>query len=149
MEIITDESILPEDLSADETLEDETEGYRESVAFDGTDFVRDGANRLVTSDGVSAYEDWCRICLATEKGSLFCYPEDFGLDTSRIPNATSRGEVESILRKEITDALMADSYQRTDSIESIEFDWIDSDSVEVEISVRGVDDTTVELEVTI
>ena len=149
MAIITDESILPEDLTAEETLEDEADGYRESVAFDGIDFVRDGANKLETADGISAYEDWCRTCLATEKGSLFAYPDDFGMDTSRIPKATSRGEVESILRKEITDALMADSAQRTDSIESIEFEWLDSDSVEVLVSVRGIDDTTVELTVTI
>ena len=146
-------AILPEDLleeSAEtEAEEEEFTGYRESIAFDGTDFVRDGANRLVGSNGLEAYEDWCRTCLATEKDSLFCYPSDFGIDTSDIAFATSRGEVESILTKEITDALMADSYHRTESIEDINFEWGESDSVEVEISVNGIEEMTIDLSVTI
>ena len=167
--------LLPDDFMDDELLDDEDEedfdgeddddedgeddddydeddgenedDFEESVLFDGIDFVRDGANRLVTADGVTAYEDWCRTCLSTEQGSLFCYPDDFGIDTSEIPYATSRGEVETILMKEITDALMADG--RTSSVEDIEFEWNDDGDVEAHISVVGTSNEEVNISVNI
>ena len=40
---------------------------------------------------------------------------------------------------------MADPYGRTSYVEDITFDWINSDSVVVDVTVVGIDDATIDI----
>ena len=119
-------------------------GYRESIFFDGIDFVRDGQNRIKASSGVEAWEQWCRKCLKTERYKSPLYPTDYGIEVDEAFHATTRELAESILQREITEALMADPYDRTDHIEDIAFVWEKSDCLYVHIIAVGIEDISID-----
>lgn len=147
------EDELDEEIEAEE-LDDEEEapvGYMESVFFDETlgDFARDGQHRLRSATGVEAWEQWCSNCLLTEKDTYPAYGELFGISTAEVFGTSDRELAESILTVEITEGLMNDPYGRTEFVESIDFEWIGADAVQVHLVVRGIDDASIDLTTTI
>ena len=94
-------------------------GYRNGIAFDykNEDFMRDGMNKLLDSDGIESWKSWCINCLNTQRYAHLAYSSDFGIDIDKVFKAGSRDEVESILTREITEAILADPYQRANYIE--------------------------------
>ena len=150
------ENLFPADeleIVADE-LDDEEDspvGYMESVYFDEDigDLARDGQYRLKGATGLEAWEQWCRNCLATEKGAYPAYGDRFGISTYEAFASDSREETESLLRVEITEGLMNDPYGRTEYVEEIEFNWLDSSSLQVVVTVRGIADATIDITVLI
>lgn len=137
-----EEIVTAEDLNTDQPTV-----YRNGVAFDDErgDFLRDGLNKLMDSDGIGSWKSWCANCVRTERYKHLAYSTDFGIELDKAMNASSREEAENILTREITEALMADPYKRTKYIEEITFDWTAPDSVSVVVTVRGVDDTTIDV----
>ena len=121
--------------------------YKNGIAFDSLlgDFLRDGRHRLLDSDGVGSWKSWCENCLRTERYKHLAYSTDFGIEIDKAMNASSRTEAESILNREITEAIMADPYRRAKYIEEIIYDWTAPDSVVVAVTIRGVDDTTIDV----
>lgn len=161
------ENLYPDDLQevaeeAEEELEDEEEleeeeeeeaddeeavaQFRESVSFDGEDFQRDVFNRTQDASGVEAYEQWCRVCLATERGTLDLYPAEFGIDMERVREARSFSSAKAILASEIKKALMADTAKRTVSVDAIEFIRRSDDSLEAIITVTDASNAEREIE---
>lgn len=144
------ENLFPEDDEEEiiaEELEDEEEtpvGYLDSVYFDDEigDFVRDGQHRLKTATGIEAWEQWCINCLLTEKEKYPAYGDLFGIATEEAFQSDDRAEIESILTLEITEGLMNDPYGRTEFVESVDFNWLESHTVEITVTVRGIDDVT-------
>ena len=134
--------ITQEDLSSDMPI-----GYRNGIAFDYEtgDFVMDGKNKILDSDGIESWKSWCIICLQTERYAHLACPSDFGIDTAAAMRATSRVEAESILTREITEAILADPYERTKFVEDIKFDWTAPDTVKVNAVIHGIDDVTIDL----
>lgn len=120
-------------------------GYRGSIYFDGTDLVRDGLNKLRASTGIEAWEQWCTKCLSTERYKYPIYPTDFGIETEEAFHAVTRDLAESILYREITEALKADPYGRTSYVENIVFDWQGSDSLYVSVSVIGIENASIDI----
>ena len=147
-----EDNLYPEDYE-DETIdEEETEdeepiGYRPGVAFDWQtgDFIRDGRNRLLEATGVESWAQWCQNCLQTERYKHLAYSDDFGIELDEAFKAESREEAESILTRQITEALEADPYGRTAYINNIEFDWTAPDAVNVDVTVVGIADVTIDL----
>ena len=137
-----EEVIDKEDLIAEEPT-----GYRNGVAFDYQtgDFKRDGKNRLLDSDGIESWKSWCINCLHTERYKHLAYSTDFGIETEAAMKAASREEAESILARQITEAIMADPYERTAYIEEISFDWTAPDTVEVFVAIHGINDVTIDV----
>ena len=137
-----EEIITEEDLVSTATT-----GYRNGVAFDEKtgDFRRDGMHKLLDSDGVESWKSWCINCIQTERYKHLAYSSDFGIEIDLAMKAGSREEAESILTRQITEAIMADPYKRTQFIENIQFNWTTPDSVEVSVTINGVDDVTVDL----
>lgn len=132
-----------------EDVEDEAPiGYRPGVAFDwGTgDFIRDGRHRLIDASGVDSWQQWCRNCLQTERYKHLAYSDDFGIEVDEAFAAESQEEAESILTRQITEALQADPYGRTSYIDSIDFDWQAPDAVLVTLVVVGIADVTIDVE---
>lgn len=134
--------ITQEDLSSDKPI-----GYRNGIAFDYEtgDFKRDGKNNILDSDGIESWKSWCIICIQTERYAHLACPSDFGIDTSAAMRAKSREEAESILTREITEAILADPYERTKYVEDLDFDWTDPDTVKVTAVIHGIDDVSIDL----
>lgn len=126
-------------------------GYLNSIYFDDTigDLKRDGKNAIVTATGVEAWEQWCTNCLLTEKNTLPAYGSTFGISTAGLFGVSDRQTIEDVLSAEIVAALEADPYGRTASVASVVFNWIEPDAVEASVTVRGIEDVTVDITVVI
>lgn len=137
-----DEVVLDEDLVTEGPI-----GYRNGVAFDyeNGDFKRDGKNKLMDCDGIESWRSWCINAMQTERYACLAYSTDFGIEWSKVFQAESQEEAESIATRQITECLLADPYQRTRFVESIEYDWTAPDSVEIHVSVQGIDDVSIDL----
>ncbi len=122
-------------------------GYKRGVSFDFEigDFIRDGSNCLVECSGVESWESWCKNCLNTERYKYLAYSSDFGIELDEAFQADTHEMAEAILTREITEALLADPYGRTDYISDISFNWIHPDSVQITCTVHGIDDVTLDI----
>ena len=104
-----EEIVTAEDLNSDQPTV-----YKNGIAFDSLlgDFLRDGRHRLLDSDGVESWKSWCENCIRTERYKHLAYSSDFGIEIDKAMKASSRTEAESILTREITEAIMSDPYKR-------------------------------------
>ena len=136
------EYITEEDLIAEKPI-----GYRNGIAFDYErgDFPRDGMNKMLDSNGIESWKSWCINCLQTERYKHLAYSTDFGIELEAAMKAVGRDEAESILTRQITEALMADPYHRTSYISEISFNWTAPDSVVVTVTIHGIDDVTIDV----
>lgn len=136
------EVITEADLQSDKTI-----GYRNGVAFDYEigDFPRDGMNKMLDSTGIESWKSWCINCLHTERYKHLAYSSDFGIEIDAAFRATSREEAESILTRQISEALMADPYGRTKYVSEIIFDWTAPDAVVVTVTIHGIEDVTIDV----
>lgn len=121
--------------------------YRNGVAFDyqNGDFQRDGKNKLIDSNGIESWKAWCINCLQTERYKHLAYGPDFGIETEPAFRAASRAEAESVLTRQITEAIMADPYQRAKYIAEIEFTWEAPDAIKTHVIIQGIDDVSIDL----
>ena len=137
------EILDPEDLVTGKPI-----GYRNGVAFDYEilgDFTRDGRNRLLDSTGIESWKSWCINCICTERYKYLAYSTDFGIELDKVFAAGSHEEAESILTREITEAIMADPYGRAAYVESIEYDWKAPDAIEARVTVQGINDVSIDI----
>lgn len=134
-------------ITEEDLIEQKPIGYRNGISFDYElgDFPRDGMNKMLDSNGIESWESWCLNCLQTERYKHLAYSSDFGIELDAALRANSREEAESILTRQITEALMADPYERTAYIADISFNWTASDSVNVDVIVHGRDDVTIDI----
>ena len=137
-----DEVITEEDLASDTPI-----GYRNGLSFDHEtgDFRRDGKNKILDSDGIESWKSWCINCISTERYTHLAYSSDFGIDLTAAMQASSRAEAESILTREISEAILADPYGRTQYVEDISFDWTAPDTVKISATIHGIDDVSIDL----
>ena len=122
-------------------------GYRNGLAFDHQygDFLLDGMHKMLDSDGIESWKSWCINCVQTERYMHLAYSTDFGIEKEKAMKANSREEAESILTRQITEALMADPYKRAKYKEKITYDWTAPDTVVVAVTVHGVEDATIDI----
>ena len=137
-----DEVITEADL-----VEDKPIGYRNGIAFDyrNGDFMRDGKNKILDSDGIESWKSWCINCIQTERYKHLAYPTDFGIELDLVFGAETHEMAESILTREITEALLADPYRRTSYIDNMEIDWTAPDAINVSLTLHGIDDVTLDI----
>ena len=126
-------------------------GYRPGVAFawNPGDFVRDGRNRIVDATAIESWQQWCMNCLQTQRFKHLAYSSDFGINVDEAFASENREEAESILTREINEALRADPYQRTQYISDIIFEWTAPDAVQATVIVVGIADATIDITVNI
>ena len=115
------------------------EAYLPSMYFDyeSGDFVRQKDGRLKEATGIEAWEQWCHKAIRTQRGAYEAYEDNFGVDFDRLLQAESRAEVENILNRQIKEALMNDSAERTQFVGKVEFVW-HADRLEVTVPVTGI-----------
>lgn len=136
-----------EEITQDELKDDEPVGYKEGVYFDEElgDFHRDGRYRIGYATGIKSWEQWCINCLSTERGKYPLYGR-FGIATEEGFKAGDRKKTESILTREICEALQADPYGRTKYVSDVTFDWTTApDALVVKSTVVGIDDVTIDI----
>ena len=109
--------------------------YLPSLEFDFAlgDFVRDGANKLVSCDGHKAWQQWCLKAVLTERFACLAYGPDIGTETEDQAERT-RAAKELALERTITEALLVD--QRTEYVRGFVFDW-QSDALYISFTVKG------------
>ncbi len=127
--------------------DDSVVGYKPGLRFnyETGDFIQDGRYRIQDADGVESWEGWCKACLLTERYQHLAYNTDFGISTEEAFAAKSREKAEALLTREITEALEADPYGRTDYIEDITFNWTAPDAVQVIVTVHGIDGVMIDV----
>lgn len=147
-----EDNLFPEGYEDEIVDEDEIEseepiGYRPGVAFDWQtgDFVRDGRNRMLDATGVESWQQWCRNCLQTERYKHLAYSSDFGIDVDEVFRAETHEESESILTRQINEALLADPYGRTEYVSDIDYTWTAPDSIQATVTVVGIADVTIDV----
>lgn len=131
----------------DELQPDTPIGYRNGIAFDYQrgDFPRDGMNKMLDCDGIESWKSWCINCLRTERYKHLAYSTDFGIDLDAVFTASSHDAAESILTREINEAILADPYGRAEYIEEMTLDWTAPDTVCVALTIHGIDDVTIDI----
>lgn len=144
-------NLLPEDyeeevITAEDVESEEPAGYRNGLYFDYEtgDFRRDGRNKILDSDGIESWKSWCLNNVMTERYKHLAYSTDFGIEWEAVFAAVSHDEAESILVRQITEALLADPYERTDYVEDVNIDWTAPDAITVKVVVHGMSDATID-----
>ena len=145
------EGFEDEIVTAEELVSSAPIGYKGGASFDyeSGDFVRDGRNHMTGCSGVDSWKQWCVNTLQTERYRCLAYSTDIGLELSPVFQATSRGEAESILVRQITEALMADPYQRTAFVERVDITWPAPDAVKAYVLVHGIQNVTIDFEISL
>lgn len=136
------EIIKPEDLAASQPI-----GYRNGISFNEElgDFRIDGKNKMIDSSGLESWKSWCVNCLQTERYKHLAYSTDFGIETEAAFKAETHEKAESILVRQITEAILADPYQRAEYVEDIKFNWTAPDTVMVDVVIQGKEDVTIDI----
>ena len=137
------EVITEDDLPSDKPI-----GYRNGLSFDYEltgDFRRDGKNRILDSDGVESWKSWVINCMQTERYKHLAYSSDFGIELDPVFAAESREEAESILTRQVTEAILADPYERTEYIDNIEITWPRPDSLRLSATLHGIQNVTIDV----
>lgn len=112
------------------------ERYRPSVYFDFAkgDFSRDGANRMIRSDGREAYMQWCQKVIATEREEFLAYSEDIGTEFEEMEDFSDRSSRECEIERTITEALMI--HPATEYVREFVFDY-SSGAANVSFTIKG------------
>lgn len=142
---------IPQQIFNEATTESTRTGYKPSVYFDPEtgDFVRGGSNKLQSATGIEAWQAWCWKVIQTTRYAHYAYSKNYGVEIEEAFHAPDRATVESILERTMTEAIMADPYQRTNRVEEITFDWTAPDTVDVHLTIVGMDEATIDVEVTL
>ena len=137
-----EEVITTEDIDSEKPV-----GYRNGLSFDieTGDFRLDGRHKILDSDGIESWKSWCINCIHTQRYQHLAYGTDYGVEWDAVFAASSHEEAESILVRQITEALLADPYDRTEYVEDIEVEWTGSDAMTVNVVAHGVYDATIDL----
>lgn len=140
-----EDNLFPEDIDTVDELYDvedvSIQGYKKGLYFDMEqgDLLLNGSGQLLIGNEVQVWSAWCQKIISTPRYACDLYSTDIGIDIEKVFAAEDREEAESILESEINEALIVDPYGRTMYVQSVLFEWLSEDSIEVEITVVGVD----------
>ncbi len=104
--------------------------------FEKGDFVRDGANKILTCSGIEAYKTWCIKAVNTERKTCLAYTNEIGSEMVSAFRKPSRKTQESAIERTIRETLMTNP--RTEYVRNFSFTW-SSDSVSVRFTVKGIE----------
>lgn len=127
--------------------ESEPIGYKPGLAFDyyNGDFAKDGKNKVMEINGIDSWKSWIINCLQTERYAHLAYSTDFGISSEKVFNAENRAVAESILIREVTEAIMADPYERAKYVQINAIGWSIPDAVLLDLTIYGIDDVTLDI----
>lgn len=123
---------IPNVVTADEQ-EDAVYNPTPLFDFEKGDFVRDGANRVIMTDGYQAYRMWVFKALKTQQGACLSYL-DIGVDYEGALAETTHSAVQAELERAITEALLM--HPMTLRVRDFEFEW-SANILSVQFTVQG------------
>lgn len=126
---------FPEIVIYDATTKTEQEGYAPAYAFEGSDFVLDGAGRIVIGDGEAAWRQWCMKALCTQRGAYAAYGDNFGIEGEEALQEPTMAAVQSHLERTIVEALMQHPY--TTGVRDFTFTLDENNDLQVTFIVEG------------
>ena len=131
----------------EESDEYDTE-YRPSLKWDieSGDFVRDGTNRIMTSDGYDAFKIWCLKAVQTERYTCAAYSDDIGVEMEDACKELDQRAVELSIERTIRETLEVNP--RTAAVEDFEFSW-NGDEVYATFTVIAVNNDGFTMEITV
>lgn len=152
-----EENLFPEDELEDDIDEleddddDEPIGYKIAPFFDSRlgEFMMNGSGQIIDADGVTAWQQWCENVIATDRYNHDSYTDDIGIDYDEIFQSNDQEEIETLLETEISEALECDPYGRTQYVQNVEFEWLNSTEVIVKVDVVGIENEIISIEQTI
>jgi hypothetical protein len=103
------------------------------------DFVFDSAGKINTATEQEMFMQWCLKACHVMRFSKIAYSNSYGAEIDRALQEPTRAAKESYLQRTITDAILADPYQRAINVTAFKFEWSE-DSVEVTFEIIAVDD---------
>lgn len=112
---------------------------RKSLYFDFEkgDFSLDIAGQIKTATPYDAWVQWCLKTIYTQRGALLAYSGQIGVEMEEALKQDDRAMQESYIERTVTEALLADPYQRTIRVYDFHFYW-GVDNVEVTLVVSGI-----------
>lgn len=122
-------------------------GYQNGIAFDDRtgDFKRDGRNTILDATGVESWKNWCVNCIQTERYKHLAYSTDFGIDLDAALRAESREAAESILTREITEAVARTRMAGAPILNRWRSTGPRRIAIRVDTVLHGIDDVTIDL----
>lgn len=121
-----------------------------SVSFDFKlgDFVLTGSGKMLQSTEREAWIQWCIKSIYTQRYAYYAYSSNTGAEIEEAMNEPDRKAQESALQRTITEALLADPYNRTAYVKSFAFSW-GPDYVKIECTVGHRDGTEENIQTTL
>lgn len=116
--------------------------------FKTGDFVKDSAGKIIMANDQEMFIQWCLKAVYTERFAKMAYGDNYGAQTDAARSEPTRKAQESYLKRTITDAIMADPYQRAVSVLNFFFTW-ENDSLEIAFEVVAVDGLGATIQVSI
>lgn len=104
--------------------------------FEKGDYCLDNSGKIISA---TPYEAWCQWCLKTvytQRWAFLGYSDQIGIEMEEAFNQPSNKATESILIRTITEALLADPYERTKRVYDFHFNW-HVDGLNVTFTVNG------------
>lgn len=113
------------------------ERYRKSLAWDisNGDFVKNGANQIVESNGRDTYRNWCFKSAVTERYSCLSYPNEIGVEMESALKEPTEAAVESAIERTVTEALLVNP--RTEYVRGFSF-VRNGDEIRVNCRIKGI-----------
>jgi phage baseplate assembly protein W len=132
-------NLFPEDgFTIDNVSSDEQAAHGGSWMFDFSkgDFVRDPTNKVVATDTLAAWVQWCQKALMTQRYRHLAYSSDYGSEfEDLIGQAYTHAAIESEIKRMTTEALMVHPYTQT--VDNFTFEW-DTDCVKFTCDLMSI-----------
>lgn len=104
--------------------------------FETGDFAIDAMGRINESTGLEAWKQWCLKAVYTQRGSFAAFTNGYGVESDEAFQENNRLARQSAIERTISEALMADPYNRTLFVRDFRYCWRE-DGVLVTFTVMG------------
>ncbi len=105
--------------------------------FETGDFNIDNAGRIETASPYEVWIQWCMKTIYTQRWAYLGYSDQIGVEIEEAFNQEDKGTRESYIEYTVSEALLADPYNRTKRVYDFNFKW-ENDSVKVGFTVSGI-----------
>jgi len=105
--------------------------------FEKGDIALDGNGEIKTATPYDTWVQWCLKTVLTQRWAFFAYSSQAGVEMEEAFAQQDRKAQQSYIEKTVTEALLADPYQRTKRVYDFTFVW-QTDGVEVTFWVNGL-----------
>jgi hypothetical protein len=117
--------------------------------YEAGDIARNGAGQSLWGSAYDAWVFWCIKTVSTERYARMAYSDNAGIEADAAFKQPTRAARESAFERTITEALMADPMNRTQSVQNFTFDWSGADALHISCQVTGRDGNSATISTTL